>query len=100
MIPPQDRPRVPFFRTELLVKHPCLICGKPVPDYVPEYCCSGHECACEGQPLEPCVCSEACMDAIMRHIGTSFDERRQRAGIPLWVNPNESVSLPRPADLP
>ena len=28
---------------------PCLICKKPVPDFVAEICCSGYECGCGGQ---------------------------------------------------
>ncbi len=66
---------------------PCLICGRPVPDYVPEYCCNGFECGCHGQPSEPCVCSPACGDAVFSHIGKTMDERRQLAGIQLWGAP-------------
>lgn len=59
----------------------CLICGKPVPDYVPEYCCDGRECGCFGQPIDPCCCSKECEDAVFSHIGKSFEERRILAGI-------------------
>ena len=44
--------------------NPCEICGKPVPDYVPQYCCSGDECGCLGLPIEPCVCGDACWAAL------------------------------------
>ena len=37
---------------------PCLVCGKDVPDYKPEYCCNGTDCGCRGLPTEPCVCPE------------------------------------------
>jgi len=38
----------------------CIVCGKPVPDYIPEYCCDGRECNCRGLPIEPPVCSYIC----------------------------------------
>ena len=44
----------------------CLVCGKPVKDYKPDYCCSGNRCACKGLPLNPCVCSEKCEEAVFR----------------------------------
>lgn len=59
----------------------CIICGKEVPDYEPEMCCSGQECACLGAPIEPCVCSRECDKAAYDYIGLPFDERRKRAGI-------------------
>ena len=65
----------------------CLICGRPVPDYHPEYCCSGFECGCYGEPKDPCVCSPECCDAIFSWIGEPFETRRIRAGIPLF-SPN------------
>lgn len=68
---------------------PCEICGKPVPDYEPEYCCSGWQCGCMGVPIEPCVCSVECSNALFDHIGMPMDERRKVAGIELWVNPTD-----------
>ncbi len=62
----------------------CLICGKPVPDYEPEFCCSGQECGCYGQPVEPCTCSDECYKAVMDHIGHDMDKRRELAGIKKW----------------
>ena len=59
----------------------CLICGKPIPDYEPKFCCSGFECTCGGRPIEPCVCSARCDAAVFEFIGLPFDERRQKAGI-------------------
>lgn len=69
---------------------PCLICRKPVPDYVPQYCCRSvgeavaNMCGCGGSPTEPCVCSDRCWQAVMDYIGHEFDERRKLAGIELW----------------
>lgn len=62
----------------------CMICGKPVEDYDPKYCCSGHLCGCQGQPTEPCVCSGRCYDAVMDGIGMPYEERRIKAGIERW----------------
>ncbi len=70
---------------ELLARPACLICGKTVADYVPEYCCSGQDCCCGGQEIEPCVCSSACWEALMIGIGKPYDERRRDAGIPLYA---------------
>ena len=59
----------------------CLICGKPVPDYEPKYCCNGFECGCMGMPVDPCTCSLRCDQAVFDYIGLTFDERRILAGI-------------------
>jgi hypothetical protein len=59
----------------------CIICGKPVPDYTPKFCCNGRECGCMGQPVEPCVCSKECGEALFSHIGVPFEDRRIKAGI-------------------
>ncbi len=72
----------------------CLICGKPVPDYKPEFCCdvislARIECGCEGLAINPCVCSEECDDAIFSNIGKPFDERRKIAGIEKWTPESE-----------
>lgn len=71
---------------------PCLICQRPVYDYEPERCCNGQECGCMGQPTNPCVCSDECDNALMKHIGMPFDERRIKAGIELW----KPAVLPKP----
>ncbi len=62
----------------------CLICLKPVSDYEPDYCCNGDACGCYGLPINPCVCSEKCDSALHKGIGTSFDERRKKAGIKIY----------------
>lgn len=62
----------------------CIICEKPVPDYTPVMCCSGHECGCMGQPTEPCVCSKECDSAVYDNIGMTMEERRIKAGIEKW----------------
>jgi len=35
----------------------CEICGIEIEVLM---CCSGHECGCMGQPVEPPVCSDKC----------------------------------------
>lgn len=67
----------------------CLICTKPVHDYIPQYCCSGYECGCMGQPIDPCVCSSECNDAVFNNIGMPMEQRRIKASIDIWIEPNE-----------
>lgn len=64
----------------------CLICNKPVYDYVPEFCCNGIECICMGQPIDPCVCSSQCSNALFSHIGIPYDDRRIKENIPLYLD--------------
>lgn len=66
----------------------CLICQKWVPDYIPERCCNGSDCGCMGQPVNPCVCSKRCSDALSNGIGKPMDQRRINAGIEL-VGPDK-----------
>lgn len=42
----------------------CIICGKDVPNYKPEYCCNDPQCGCMGLPIEPALCSKECSDKI------------------------------------
>lgn len=70
----------------------CLICSKPVADadYKPEFCCNGYECGCRGVPTNPCVCSDACEDALYSGIGKEFEQRRIDAGIERFSGDTES----------
>jgi len=43
----------------------CEICGEFVYKFKYQMCCSGHECGCMGQPIEPCICSKECWDKLM-----------------------------------
>lgn len=43
----------------------CIVCGTPMSDYKPEYCCNGSDCGCRGMPIEPPVCSKDCFDRLM-----------------------------------
>lgn len=36
----------------------CEKCEVEVPGFEYEYCCSGRECGCHGEPSEPCLCDE------------------------------------------
>jgi len=58
----------------------CLICQKPMTDYEPMFCCSGHECGCMGLPTNPQVCSQRCMTACLDGIGKTMEQRRIDAG--------------------
>ena len=76
--------------------YPCEICGQPVTDYVPIFCCDGHECSCQGRPTEPCTCSVTCENALFRGIGRTMEERRLDANIlphDFWSDFHEWLSL-------
>ena len=94
------KPKTATGRTEASLAAPpgwvCLICGRPVPDYRPEYCCNGFECGCHGQPRDPCVCLPECGDAVFSWIGESYETRRVRAGIALF-SPNDQDDSQSPA---
>lgn len=47
-----------------MIQWECFVCGTPVPDYEPEYCCDGRECGCMGKPIEPPLCSVECAEMI------------------------------------
>ena len=50
---------------ENLVALDCQVCGKEYMGEEPKGCCSGRDCACMGQPIEPMVCSSECWDRLM-----------------------------------
>lgn len=52
----------------------CEVCGKPVPDYVPKFCCNAFDCGCGGKPVEPCICSEECWERMYGDIQTAQEE--------------------------
>lgn len=63
----------------------CLICNAPCPNYPgDEYCCSGHDCGCYGQPIYPEICSDKCNEAL--YLSGTYEERRIKSGIELHSN--------------
>ena len=44
----------------------CEICGKEIEVAM---CCSGRECGCMGQPIDPPACSEECYIKLMAKYG-------------------------------
>jgi hypothetical protein len=68
----------------------CLICNKIVPGFENKFCCNGFECECRGMPINPCICSEKCWNALMSHdvIG-SYEDRRIAFGIDLHKYDND-----------
>lgn len=71
----------------------CYVCDKPVEEYEPKYCCSGHECGCRGLPIDPAICSDECWDAVMHKSGTTIDERMKQAGVKKWEYKTDSADL-------
>ena len=43
----------------------CMVCDKGFFGQDVEYCCSGRDCGCMGQPVEPVVCSEECYNELV-----------------------------------
>lgn len=43
----------------------CIVCNKEFYGPEPEMCCSGRDCGCNGQPIEPVVCSAECYDHLV-----------------------------------
>lgn len=56
----------------------CEICNCTIPDFIPEYCCSGlsNDCYCMGMPIEPAWCTE-CWDKVTKKGMTIDDVRAQ-----------------------
>lgn len=57
-----------------LVKLNCWICQKEYEGEEPEMCCSGRECGCMGQPIDPIVCSEECYNKLVNGEHNSHTE--------------------------
>lgn len=43
----------------------CMSCGEEFYGEEPKMCCSGRDCGCMGQPIEPVVCSNKCYESVM-----------------------------------
>lgn len=52
----------------------CIMCGKKVLDYKPQYCCSGFECNCRGLPIEPPICSQKCWSLLCKVENQDMEE--------------------------
>ena len=51
----------------------CMACKCEMPDYEPAMCCSGIQCGCHGQPIEPWCCSKECEDIIWNSLHQYID---------------------------
>ena len=57
------------------MKGNCVVCGKEIEV---KMCCSGRDCGCGGQPIDPPVCdSNDCYDELMNNIGKYFPKNRK-----------------------
>lgn len=61
-----------------MAEYTCEMCDKPLPDYEPQYCCSGHECGCHGMPTEPPICSDECWDAMLKRNAQPQGDKHQK----------------------
>ena len=46
------------------MKGNCIVCGVEIEI---QMCCSGRECGCMGQPINPPICSYKCYDELMNN---------------------------------
>jgi hypothetical protein len=58
------RTKYPSFYEELN----CMICGNPFMSPPPKMCCSGGDCGCMDQPIDPIVCSNECYQKLMDNV--------------------------------
>lgn len=72
------------------VIHDCEVCNKPVPEYVPKYCCNGFGCGCFGLPVEPCICSEECWNKVVYR---NAEESETTSSAKKKINLSEDDSL-------
>lgn len=46
-------------------KWKCIVCDDEIDGYEAEWCCDGHECGCQGLPIEPPLCDkQECHDRV------------------------------------
>lgn len=50
----------------------CIVCGTEIEV---QLCCSGRECGCMGQPIEPPVCDSPCYDELMNNIDKYYPKQ-------------------------
>lgn len=66
------------------MKGNCIICDAPIEIHM---CCSGRECGCMGQPVEPPVCSDDCYDILMK----DFDKYYPKTGTAQAIDNNDDT---------
>lgn len=71
----------------------CFICKRIMPDYKPRFCCSGQECECRGQRINPQTCSQRCLTAYLHGTGETMEQRRIDAGIELAYLPERKDAV-------
>jgi hypothetical protein len=52
----------------------CIVCNEEIEV---QMCCSGRDCGCMGQPVEPPVCSEECHYELMNNIEKYYPKSEQ-----------------------
>ncbi len=54
-----------FIAAGYVVELTCMECGDTWMGGEPARCCSGRDCGCMGQPIDPVVCSKECYDKVI-----------------------------------
>lgn len=54
-----------LYHYEIFTEVNCMTCGNLFLGPEPQTCCSGRDCGCMGQPIEPIVCSEECYNNLL-----------------------------------
>jgi hypothetical protein len=56
------------------MKGNCIVCNEEIEV---QMCCSGRDCGCMGQPIEPPVCSDKCYDELMNNLDKYYPKNEQ-----------------------
>jgi hypothetical protein len=54
-----------YVKTLKEVELTCMGCGEMFIGAQPKMCCNGNDCGCQGQPVDPIVCSEECYNKLI-----------------------------------
>lgn len=68
-----------------MTTYTCQVCNKPIDDYKPQICCSGFDCGCRGQNIEPPICSNECWDKLMGNNSDGYESLEKNQN--LFINP-------------
>lgn len=70
-----------FNRENKMPSPECEVCGKKVPDYKPQFCCSSFDCGCQGLPIHPCICSNECWDKLLDNKNERENRMNPKVGL-------------------
>ena len=71
----------------------CIYCNKPVEDYEPRFCCSGFECGCQGQPIDPPAHNHCAVINIIKKTKEEDEKSNMRLGASTKLGNNNLATL-------